>query len=75
MENRRNMTGYQWQDLVNLTNRLRIIIRNLQYAYYQENESPVPDAHFDSLFRTLLDIEGAYPELVTEDSPTRTVGN
>lgn len=68
-------SSYSWQDLVNLTERLRTIVRGLQKLYYQEDDSPVPDAHFDHLFRKLVEIEAAYPELVTEDSPTRVVGH
>ena len=34
----------------------------------------ISDAAYDSLMRELQAIEAEYPELVTPDSPTQTVG-
>lgn len=44
------------------------------FAYYVNNESPVPDAVYDRLFREIKDLEIANPELITPASPTQTVG-
>ncbi len=46
--------------------------RNL---YYNENEPEIPDAEFDRLERELEALESTWPDLVSEDSPTQTVGN
>ncbi len=38
-------------------------------------DSPeISDADYDTLFRELQELEAAYPELVTPDSPTQRVG-
>ena len=34
----------------------------------------ITDAEYDRLFRELVDLESAYPELQTADSPTQRVG-
>ena len=34
----------------------------------------IPDSEYDKMFRELLELETAYPELVTPDSPTQRVG-
>lgn len=42
--------------------------------YYRENAPRISDAAYDALRRRLAEIEAAYPELVTEESPSRRVG-
>lgn len=42
-------------------------------SYYQKAISLISDEQFDLLFRELQEIELAYPELVTPDSPTQTL--
>lgn len=54
---------------------LRRRIRELDAAYYGRGESLVPDSEYDRLYRELVDLERAYPRLVTPDSPTRRVGS
>lgn len=55
--------------------RLRARINELRQAYYQgDNGSPEADADYDVLVRRLDAIEQRFPELLTEDSPTQTVG-
>lgn len=49
-------------------------IRQLDYAYYVDNESPIPDADYDALLNELRALEGDHPELVNEQSPTQRVG-
>ncbi|HKI50938.1 MAG TPA: NAD-dependent DNA ligase LigA, partial [Geothermobacteraceae bacterium] len=52
-------------ELINRHNRL-----------YHELDSPeISDADFDALFRELLELETAWPELESEDSPSRAVGS
>jgi DNA ligase (NAD+) len=49
-------------------------IRKLDRAYYEEAQPLVSDQDYDRLYRELLDLEAAHPELATADSPSRRVG-
>jgi DNA ligase (NAD+) len=49
-------------------------IRKLDQAYYAEAQPLVSDEEYDRLYRELLDLEAAHPELPTADSPSRRVG-
>jgi DNA ligase (NAD+) len=49
-------------------------IRAHNAAYYQEDAPTVSDAEYDALFAQLVALEDAFPDLRSEDSPTRTVG-
>src|SRR5271170_138587 len=49
-------------------------IRRLDRAYYEEAQSLVSDQEYDQLYRELIDLEAAHPELVTADSPSQRVG-
>ena len=42
--------------------------------YHVEDAPEISDAEYDQLFRELVALETAYPELITEDSPTQRVG-
>jgi DNA ligase (NAD+) len=42
--------------------------------YYADNDPVISDAEYDRLERELLEIESAWPDLVTPDSPTQRVG-
>lgn len=42
--------------------------------YYVHDAPRIPDADYDELFRQLQQLEQAYPEFVTADSPTQRVG-
>jgi DNA ligase (NAD+) len=44
------------------------------YRYYVLDDPEVSDAEYDELMRELRELEEAYPELVTPDSPTQRVG-
>lgn len=44
------------------------------YRYYVLAEPSISDREYDSVFKELQDIEHAYPELQTQDSPTKRVG-
>ena len=54
---------------------LRSDIEDHNYRYYVLDDPRVPDAEYDRLFRELQDLEADYPDLATEDSPTRRVGS
>jgi len=49
-------------------------IRKLDRAYYEEAQPLVSDQEYDRLYRELLDLEAAHPELRTPDSPSQRVG-
>jgi DNA ligase (NAD+) len=53
---------------------LRREIEGHNHAYYVLDAPTLPDAEYDKLYRELQDIEAAYPELRTADSPTQRVG-
>lgn len=43
--------------------------------YYGEDNPGISDAHYDRLKQELIALENKFPDLITPDSPTRTVGN
>jgi DNA ligase (NAD+) len=53
---------------------LRAEIRKHERLYYVDAAPVVSDAEYDRLYRELLDLEAAHPDLVTPDSPTQRVG-
>ena len=53
---------------------LRDEIRRHDYLYYVKDKPEISDSQYDRLFRELIDLEQAHPELVTPDSPTQRVG-
>lgn len=50
------------------------LIHYHNHRYYVLDSPEISDAEYDKLFRELLDLEQAYPDLVTPDSPTQRVG-
>ncbi|HRJ06199.1 MAG TPA: NAD-dependent DNA ligase LigA [Candidatus Saccharibacteria bacterium] len=52
---------------------LRDIINDYRYHYHVLNESTMSEAAADSLKHELSQLEAAYPELITPDSPTQRV--
>lgn len=54
---------------------LRDQLNDWSYRYYVLDDPAVPDAEYDRLFRQLEELEQAHPDLITEDSPTRRVGD
>ena len=50
-------------------------LRGHNRMYYVEHAPEVSDRQFDALFAELQDLETAYPELHSPDSPTRYVGS
>jgi DNA ligase (NAD+) len=53
---------------------LRTEIRRHDHLYYVKSRPEISDSAYDQLFRELTELEAAYPELVTPDSPTQRVG-
>ena len=53
---------------------LRDEIRCHDYLYYVKDRPEISDSKYDRLFRELIELEQAHPELVTPDSPSQRVG-
>lgn len=59
------------------TNRISRLTKELQqhnYAYYTLASPTISDLEFDVLLKELQDLETAYPELLSSDSPSQLVG-
>ena len=50
------------------------IIMRANRLYHVEDAPELSDAEYDQLFRELVAVESAHPELITSDSPTQGVG-
>lgn len=53
---------------------LRTLLQKASIAYYVHDAPILEDSVYDRLYRELQELERAYPELVTPDSPTQRVG-
>ncbi len=54
---------------------LRHELEEHNYRYYVLDSPSISDTEYDLKFRELVDLEAAYPELKTPDSPTQRVGS
>ena len=52
---------------------LREHIRHHDHLYYGLGKPAISDSEYDTLFKTLQDLEERHPDLVTPDSPTQRV--
>ncbi len=53
---------------------LRSELHRHNQRYYQQDAPSIPDTEYDQMMRRLQEIESLHPELITEDSPTHSVG-
>jgi DNA ligase (NAD+) len=53
---------------------LRRQIAHHDRLYYEQAKPEISDREYDALYRELVDLERAHPELLTPDSPTQKVG-
>ena len=53
---------------------LREKLRHHEYRYHVLDDPEISDAAYDRLMEKLKELESAYPEMVTSDSPTARVG-
>ncbi|HLR79262.1 MAG TPA: NAD-dependent DNA ligase LigA [Bacillota bacterium] len=53
---------------------LRKLLNQYEYEYYVLDNPTVPDAEYDAKLQELRELEEAFPELVTPNSPTQRVG-
>lgn len=54
--------------------KLRALIHHHDVLYYQHERPEITDREYDALFQELVELERAFPELRTIDSPTQRVG-
>ncbi|NLX11477.1 MAG: NAD-dependent DNA ligase LigA [Chloroflexi bacterium] len=54
---------------------LRRLLNEHSYRYFALSEPIITDGEYDALMNELKNLEAAYPELITPDSPTQRVGN
>ena len=53
---------------------LRIALHRHNYRYYVLNDPEISDAEYDRAMQALIELETAYPDLASPDSPTCRVG-
>ncbi|WP_247869616.1 NAD-dependent DNA ligase LigA [Herbaspirillum sp. ST 5-3] len=53
---------------------LKVELNRHSHAYYVLDKPTIPDAEYDKMFRELVELEQAHPDLITSDSPTQRVG-
>jgi DNA ligase (NAD+) len=62
------------EEAANRVDELRARLTDASYRYYVLSDPDISDAEYDELLRALGALEEQYPDLVTADSPTQTVG-
>jgi len=62
-------------DIRQRVEQLRAALDDHNYFYYVLDDPRIPDAEYDRLFRELQTLESDYPELASDNSPTRRVGS
>jgi DNA ligase (NAD+) len=62
------------EDIPERVSDLRRLIDYHNYRYYALDQPEISDAEYDRIFRELVDLENAHPELITPDSPTQRIG-
>jgi len=50
------------------------LLEEARRRYYQEDAPTISDDEYDQAYRSLVELEAQYPDLITGDSPTQTVG-
>ncbi|MDF1591081.1 MAG: NAD-dependent DNA ligase LigA [Desulfobacterales bacterium] len=61
-------------DRVKKIETLRQALHYHNHRYYVLDDPEISDAQYDRMMRELVDLETAYPELITSDSPSMRVG-
>jgi len=53
---------------------LKALLNQYNQAYFEDNSPLVSDVEYDALLKELVELETAYPEYLTPDSPSQKVG-
>jgi len=61
------------EDAAATIDQLKTIINYADWKYYVQDEPVLADKEYDQLFKQLKQLENAFPELLTEDSPTQRI--
>ena len=64
----------EYQEARRLAEELAAQIRYHNKKYYDEDAPEIDDSEYDALYRRLENLEAEFPQLVTPDSPTQSVG-
>lgn len=68
------MTSLRFNEAKERVERLRQLLNRYTYEYYVSDAPTVSDSEFDALMRELEDLEKAFPNLQSSNSPTKRVG-
>lgn len=58
----------------NRRNELVELIESARTSYYSHDQPTISDVEYDKVFQELIEIETQFPELVSADSPTQSIG-
>ncbi|MDR0258878.1 MAG: NAD-dependent DNA ligase LigA, partial [Comamonas sp.] len=61
------------KSVVDKVQALRAQLNQWAHEYYVQDAPSVPDGEYDRVFQQLQGLEGAYPQLISADSPTQRV--
>lgn len=53
---------------------LRSLLDKYSYEYYVKDAPSIPDTDYDKLYHELVALEEAFPDLISNDSPTQRIG-
>lgn len=62
------------KDVIKRITKLRDDVLHHNYYYYVLDDPEITDSEYDRLLRELQQLENAYPEMISPDSPTQRVG-
>ena len=66
--------GPSQEDAAEQVEQLRAEVERHNRLYHLDDKPEISDAEYDRLYRELADLENAFPELITPDSPTQRIG-
>lgn len=67
-------TSLSFEEATKRVEELREVLDHYSHEYYVLDKPTVTDAEYDRLYRELVSLETAYPELISGDSPTQRIG-
>jgi len=67
-------TDYSFEEARERMEELIPLLDKYSHEYYVLDSPSIPDEDYDKMYRELVEIEEAYPELIQQDSPTQRVG-